>query len=42
MAFSKTLGSVDQHTHLMIDHPSYGHAAIIGEECRRDMARDLD
>lgn len=27
---------------IQIDHPNYGHAAIIGEECRRDMARDLD
>ena len=27
---------------IQIDHPNYGHAAIIGEECRRDMAQDLD
>ncbi|MEH6757676.1 MAG: DUF3501 family protein [Parasphingorhabdus sp.] len=27
---------------IQIDHPNYGHAAIIGEECRRDMMRDLD
>lgn len=27
---------------IQIDHPNYGHAAIISEECRRDMSRDLD
>ena len=27
---------------VQIDHPNYGHAAIISDECRRDMARDLD
>ncbi len=27
---------------IQIDHPNYGHAAIISDECRRDMARDLD
>tara|TARA_R110000772_G_scaffold14520_5_gene41920 strand:+ start:3314 stop:3907 length:594 start_codon:yes stop_codon:yes gene_type:complete len=27
---------------IQIDHPNYGHAAIISEECRRDMAQDLD
>lgn len=27
---------------VQIDHPNYGHAAIISEECRRDMAQDLD
>ncbi|MEO9469584.1 DUF3501 family protein [Parasphingorhabdus sp.] len=27
---------------IQIDHPNYGHAAIISEECRRDMTRDLD
>ena len=26
---------------VQIDHPNYGHAAMISEECRRDMARDL-
>ena len=32
----------DEQLMIQIDHPNYGHAAIIGEECRRDMARDLD
>lgn len=27
---------------IQIDHPNYGHAAVISEECRRDMAQDLD
>lgn len=27
---------------VQIDHPNYGHAAIISDECRRDMARDPD
>ncbi|SIN87151.1 Protein of unknown function [Parasphingorhabdus marina DSM 22363] len=27
---------------VQIDHPNYGHAAIISDECRRDMSRDLD
>lgn len=27
---------------VQIDHPGYGHAAIVSDECRRDMSRDLD
>jgi hypothetical protein len=27
---------------IQIDHPNYGHAAVIGDDARRDMARDLD
>ena len=31
----------DDQVMVQIDHPNYGHATIISEECRRDMARDL-
>ena len=34
--------SMEGQVMVQIDHPNYGHAAIISEECRRDMARDLD
>ncbi|GAB5488494.1 MAG: hypothetical protein Pars2KO_20640 [Parasphingorhabdus sp.] len=34
--------SMDGQVMIQIDHPNYGHAAIISDECRRDMARDLD
>lgn len=34
--------SMEGQAMVQIDHPNYGHAAIISDECRRDMARDLD
>ncbi|PHR21247.1 MAG: hypothetical protein COA41_02835 [Sphingopyxis sp.] len=34
--------SMEGQVMVQIDHPNYGHAAIISDECRRDMARDLD
>lgn len=34
--------SMEGQAMIQIDHPNYGHAAIIGDECRRDMIRDLD
>lgn len=34
--------SMEGQVMIQIDHPNYGHAAIIGDECRRDMIRDLD
>lgn len=34
--------SMEGQVMVEIDHPNYGHAAIISDECRRDMARDLD
>lgn len=38
----KTWKSMDGEVMIQIDHPNYGHAAIISDECRRDMMRDLD
>ena len=32
----------EEQVMIQIDHPNYGHAAIIGKECREDMARELD
>jgi hypothetical protein len=34
--------SMEGQAMVQIDHPNSGHAAIISDECRRDMARDLD
>ncbi|NQV94352.1 MAG: DUF3501 family protein [Sphingomonadales bacterium] len=34
--------SMEGQAMVQIDHPNYGHDAIISDECRRDMARDLD
>lgn len=39
---AKAWKSGEDQVMVQIDHPNYGHAAIIGDECRRDMARDLD
>jgi|GEM_PF-6350463 len=33
---------MDGQVMVQIDHPYYGHAAIIRDKCRRDMARNLD
>jgi len=33
---------MDRQVMVQIDHPNYGHAVIIRDKCRRDMARDLD
>ena len=39
---ARTWKGMEGQVMVQIDHPNYGHAAIISDQCRRDMARDLD